>query len=779
MSELAPKPGVVGIIKQDRRTLPSIWSSRLTLSLILLFLVVILSVIPIVRDSELRLIDTFFRLAPPPAQRSAVGIVVIDDESLQQFGRWPWPRELLAKLVSKIANDGASVIGLDILLSEPQSPAADAALQAALATTPGTVIVGKVSGFRDGPHWVEPLPPFAQAALAVGHAHAVLDEDSICRRFPPLELTIDGPRWAFAIEVARRIDQPKAFALLDSYGIPNQQSSANIVSAKPVLVRIPFRRDHFVTISAAAALRGDDLRKRISGRPVLVGFGGSELADRLSTPVANELPAPGIEVHAQILDAILTGRSLNDVPIFFSVTLLAFTCLVVVVLFRKWRGWGSVGLLIGLATAVYAIAFLTFFFGSRILPAGAMLLAVAAGPVVVYAADFASVERKLTRQLLALRSWLTKQGHDPTLPGKADLSWKLDLLQTLQTELGSLYELHQTLLESTQDVVAIFDEKGNLLLNNHAFSVALNLTTSAMNLEQLRLRWISEVESPLMPVGAGQEGEVYLNGVLYSVRISPLPPTRLSPSGGTIVTLTNLQTRVERDRARSEALAFITHELRTPLASIQGFADIMIRYPGTPDCEGAPETILWESKRLLALINSYLDVLRLDAGAKPLRADVFDLNDAVRQVFDILRPLASQANMRLALKTDSSILVSGDANLISGAVLNLVSNAIKYGRPGTEIGVTCLSSGDSVAIGVQNQGNAIPTGDIPHLFDPYYRARDVDAAKPGWGLGLAFVKRIAEKHGGSVRVKSEQSGTTFEIHLPASADVNVLSEVKG
>ena len=706
-------------------------------------------------------------------------LVLIDDESLQQYGRWPWSRELLAKVVHKIADDGASVIGLDILLSEPQSPPADLALQQALATKPGTVIVGKVSGFRDGPHWVEPLPPFAQAAIAVGHAHAVLDEDSICRRFPPLELTIDGPRWAFAVEVARKIDQRRAFAFLDSYGIPNQESSANIVSAKPVLVRIPFRRDHFVTISAAAALRGDDLRKRIAGHPVLVGFGGSELADRLSTPVANELPAPGIEVHAQILDGILTGRSLNDVPAVFSLILLASTCLVVVVVFRKWRGWDSVGLLIGLATAVYAIAFLTFLFGSRILPVGSMLLAVTGGPLVVYAADFAAVERSLTRQLLGLRAWLTTQGQDPALPGKADLTWKLALLQKLETELGSLYELHQTLLESTQDLVAIFDEKGSLLLKNQPFSVALNSTGSSITLEELRAQWISEVESPLIAVGAGQEGEVYLNGELYSVRIVPLPPTRLSPSGGTIVTLTNLQTRVERDRARSEALAFITHELRTPLASIQGFADLMIRYPGSPDCDGAPETISWESKRLLALINSYLDVLRLDAGAKPVRADVFDLNDTVRQVFDILRPLASGANMRLSLKTDSAILISGDANLISGAVLNLVSNAIKYGRPGTEIAVTCLSSGDDVAIGVQNQGNAIPTGDIPHLFDPYYRARDVDATKPGWGLGLAFVKRIAEKHGGSVQVKSEQSGTTFEIHLPANADLNALSEVKG
>jgi signal transduction histidine kinase len=264
---------------------------------------------------------------------------------------------------------------------------------------------------------------------------------------------------------------------------------------------------------------------------------------------------------------------------------------------------------------------------------------------------------------------------------------------------------------------------------------------------------------------------------LYAVRIVSLPPTRLSPGGGTVLTFTSLQTRVERDRARAEALAFITHELRTPLASIQGFAGLMIQAPGSPDCDGAPETILWESKRLLALINSYLDVLRLDAGAKPVQSDVLELHDIARQVFDILRPLAAGANMRLVLDDAAAVVMVGDATLISGAVLNLVSNAIKYGKPHTDIEVRCFAFSDEAVISVRNQGKAIAATDIPHLFDPYYRAQEVQAAKPGWGLGLAFVKRIAEKHGGSVQVKSEPSGTIFEIHLPAKAAADAASEV--
>jgi len=755
------------------------WAERCGLSVLLLVLVASFSLIPVARDTESRVTDTFFRLAPPPGQRSSVVLVLIDDESLRQYGRWPWSREVLGRLVSRIADSGAGVIGLDILLSEAQSAEADAALQNALKTSGRAVLVGKIGAFLGGPHWIEPLPAFSQAAVAVGHAHAVLDDDSICRRFPPLELTIDGPRWAFAVEVARRVDPQRTSVFLGAYGIAGVDDAVGISWAKPVLVRIPFRRDGFETISASAVLQSGDLKARLAGHPVLVGFGGTEISDRLSTPLATDLPAPGVVVHAQILDGILAGRRLRELRIDFGAVLLAFTCLIVVLVFRRWRGWASIGLLVILATVVYGVAFLAFLWFGRIVPAGAMLLAVIAGPLVVYTADFALVERSVTRQLLLLRSWLTKQGKEGAAPGTRELSWKLALLQKLETELGSLYELHKTLLESTQDLVVIFDEKGNLLLNNQAFAAAFAAEASGLTVEQLRGRWILDDDAPLIPANAGEEGEVRLNGKLYSVRIVPLPPTRVSPGGGTVFTFTNLQTRVERDRARAEALAFITHELRTPLTSIQGFADLMIHYPGSPDCEGAPETILWESKRLLALINSYLDVLRLDAGAKPVKSHVLELHDVAHQVCDILRPLAAAADMRLVLKSNAAIVMIGDATLISGAVLNLVSNAIKYGRGGTEIEIRCFTAGVDVVISVRNQGEPIAARDIPRLFDPYYRAREGENDKPGWGLGLAFVKRIAEKHGGSVQAESDQSGTTFEIHLPGKTVVDAQAEVMG
>ena len=133
------------------------WKQNVALSLLLLVVVVLLSAIPVIRDWELRLSDTFFRVAPTPPSPSQVVLVVIDDESLNQFGRWPWPRPLLARLVTNLKQSGASVIGLDILLSEVQSPEDDQVLAGALRTS-HAVIVDKIGSFPDGPHWIEPLP---------------------------------------------------------------------------------------------------------------------------------------------------------------------------------------------------------------------------------------------------------------------------------------------------------------------------------------------------------------------------------------------------------------------------------------------------------------------------------------------------------------------------------------------------------------------------------------------------------------------------------------------
>lgn len=741
------------------------WARTLRLAALLFVVSGALSLMPVVRELQSRVTDSFFHFTPKSSDNGPV-LVLIDDESLRAYGRWPWSRTLLAQLTRALTDAGAQVVGLDILLAEPQSPVADTSLQDALGER--TVLVDKIGTYPDGPRWTEPLPQFAHKTAAIGHALAVLDADGVCRRFPPREVTTDGPRWAFALEVARRSDPRRAADFLKAYGLSFDEGGP-VAIAKPLLVPIYFRQGGFSTISAAAVLRGQAGGK-VRGRPVLVGFGPAEISDRVITPISGELPTPGVEVHAHILDSILGGRTLRDASLFASALWLLATSFLAVLWFSRWRGWKALALVLMLEGLAYGGALVVFEEWYRTLPAGTMMLAVLLAPLLVYTSDLMTVERSQLRQLRELRRWLASRRPVAPVNERADISWRLELLHDLQTELGSLYELHETLLESTQDLVAIFDDGGHLLLKNRSFAQRFGTDHQPrLSLDDFRARLVVKEDAPMVHTGHSSEGEAYIGDALYFVRIVPLPPTTLSPGGGTVVLLTDLAVRVERDRARAEALGFIAHELRTPLVSIQGFAEGMLRYPGSPSFAAAPETIFRESKRLLALINSYLDVLRLDAGARPLRLQPVNVAEMVGQVFDILQPLAAASGASLRFQGGDIVEIQADGPLLTGAVLNLVSNAIKYGQPGKEIHVTCTGREDGVILAVKNRGVPIRDADIERLFEPFYRTAEAESSRMGWGLGLAFVKRIADKHQGSVNIVNGSDGVCFEIRLPVQA----------
>lgn len=503
---------------------------------------------------------------------------------------------------------------------------------------------------------------------------------------------------------------------------------------------------------------------------MLVGFGPTEIADRLSTPLTGQLPAPGVEIHAQVLDTVLGGRSLRELPLGINALLVLAMCLGAVTIFRDRSGCRVILLASCLGAMSYFVGWAIFVLQSRLPPVGPMLLAVVFAPVVVYAADLVEVERSVRRQMSRLREWLLQ--HRPYELGDdvGGVGRNLDVLQELQSQLGSLYELHQTLLESTHDAVAIFDADGKLILQNRKFAEIFRSQAQFTKLEDVQalVQWTENVPGA---ASNSAEAEAHVGGELFSVRQVPLPPTTLSPLGGSIWIVSSLQAREERDRSRAEVLGFITHELRTPLTAIQGFSELMMQFPGSPHCTRAPETIFRESKRLLALIHSYLDVLRLDAGARDPAFQQIDVADVVHQVFELLRPMATASGMTVVWQGDDA-MVFGDRALLHGAILNVVSNAIKYGEKHTEICVGCEREGDEVSISVHNFGRPIDTRDLPNLFSSYYRGVGADEHATGWGLGMAFVRRIAEKHGGRVSAESSENRTTFRIHLPAPVPIS-------
>ena len=165
----------------------------LRLNLVLLGLVLLASMsFPVATVSQ-KLNDFFFRLRPPQPPSPQVALVLIDDATLTQYGRWPWQRQRLAQLVRAVADQQPSAIGLDILLVEPEDEINDAALESAIRSAPNVVLAAKISGTLDNTRWIDPLPRFARAAKGIGHVQAIVDSDGLCRSIPAEEPTDISP----------------------------------------------------------------------------------------------------------------------------------------------------------------------------------------------------------------------------------------------------------------------------------------------------------------------------------------------------------------------------------------------------------------------------------------------------------------------------------------------------------------------------------------------------------------------------------------------------------
>src|ERR1700704_4025339 len=178
------------------------WSRWIRLNAILLGLVFLVSLSFPVSTLSQKLNDFFFRLRRPLPVSSQVALVLIDDATLEQHGRWPWPRAELAKLIRAVSAQQPKAIGMDILLPEAEDEADDAALASAIQTAPNIVLATKISTSLTGNLWMDPQPRFARAAKAVGHVQAIIDFDGLCRSIPIQEPSAEGVRTAFALKVA-------------------------------------------------------------------------------------------------------------------------------------------------------------------------------------------------------------------------------------------------------------------------------------------------------------------------------------------------------------------------------------------------------------------------------------------------------------------------------------------------------------------------------------------------------------------------------------------------
>ncbi|MCL6458931.1 MAG: cell wall metabolism sensor histidine kinase WalK [Gorillibacterium sp.] len=247
-------------------------------------------------------------------------------------------------------------------------------------------------------------------------------------------------------------------------------------------------------------------------------------------------------------------------------------------------------------------------------------------------------------------------------------------------------------------------------------------------------------------------------------------------AAGVLVILHNITAMRRLERMRSEFVANVSHELKTPIAAVQGFAETLLA-GALEDKEIAKtfvQIIFDESERLNRLVGDILELSKIESKRVPLVYSPVNLYSFVNQSFKIVQREANRKHIHLGVDIDPTLYLEADEDRLRQILLNLLSNGIAYTPEGGEIQIKAESStagGDGeerVRITVSDTGIGIPTRDLPRVFERFYR---VDKARSrisgGTGLGLSIVKHLVELHGGSISVESILgTGSSFIIELP-------------
>ena len=244
---------------------------------------------------------------------------------------------------------------------------------------------------------------------------------------------------------------------------------------------------------------------------------------------------------------------------------------------------------------------------------------------------------------------------------------------------------------------------------------------------------------------------------------------------GAVTVLQDITGLKELDRMKSDFVAMVSHELRSPVASIQQQLSVLLEGLSGDLTERQARMLTRAKERargLLDLIADLLDLSKIEAGMAVQYKEPLKPEELLKKIHKMMLPEAELKNLKLKLQLKRPLPpITGDRNSLEGVFTNLVNNAIKYTPEGGEINIRAKGEGKNVRVEVSDTGIGISKDDLPRIFDRFYRVKSEKTRQiVGTGLGLCIVKQIVEAHLGTITVDSEEGGgSTFTVILPAGS----------
>jgi CHASE2 domain-containing sensor protein/signal transduction histidine kinase len=718
-----------------------------------------------------------------PAADERILLVDIDQHSLNTIGRWPWKREVHARLMRQLQSAKPRSVTVDILLTEEARDDGDRALADAIGSGSAPVILPLHfdSPGDDGRAFnvVKPVSVLARSAAAIGHVNLDFDSDGKVRRtalcFDPEK---SGQRWPHVMELVYR-------------GRAARPSAAYRSAACGETLMIPYSgRASHREISYADVLEGNVPPGLIEGRDVIVGATAAGMGDSFPVPFAEGTLLAGSEIMANMLTAIRRNNFVRPLP-------------------------GPIVLLLSLAPMwLMLIGFLRWLPRTALLASTALVLALLGGSAAALSAQiwFPPGVALLAlafvyplwgwRRLQAMSDFmgseleqLEREGE--TLPLKVPQAKAGDLVGRQSAALASAIDhmrdlrlfLKNTLSDLPDPMVAT-DINGRVTISSDLVEQRLGQSILGLSLKSVFDAAVipenrAALNSYLAEFAAGNDVEAAegqprqipfvrfqtTDGGTFVMRQSRIENVA-GALQGYIYYFADITTLANAQLEREQVLQLLSHDMRAPQSAI------IASLSGNVDAE-ARKRIEKNARLTIKLAQDFVDLARME-DSKFVGEEVL-LADLVRDVSDNFWSLAKERDIRIDVTDDTGCaFVIGEADGLFRAFSNLIDNAIKFSPDHGVIAVTLSRIAgqrlNTIVVQIADHGPGIDAEIAPKLFARFASTADQTGRIKGTGLGLAYVKAVIKRHGGEIRAVARQPhGTCFIAELPEAADDAVSS----
>lgn len=401
---------------------------------------------------------------------------------------------------------------------------------------------------------------------------------------------------------------------------------------------------------------------------------------------------------------------------------------------------------------------------------GAMLLnmawpiaATVAGLLLLAAGLSVRLARQITQPINAISPDDPQDVYPELQPLTQRLRQQRETIRNQMDELSRRMREFSAMTENMSEGFLLIDLRGHVLTENH--SASMLLPTDADNIAKCSQRELCQAAQQAL---TGQRCERLLQQGERTLSVIASPVLESGQVTGAVVLTLDVTEREQREKLRREFSANVSHELKTPLTSISGFAELMSQGLVPPDkVREFSLDIQKECTRLTNLVEDIIDLSRLEEGGGDMTWEDIDLYTLCDDVLQSLEPVAKRQTVTLRLAGES-LQVRGVYQVLREMIYNLCDNAIKYNRSGGSVTVTVARSAGRASVTVADTGIGIPYEDQGRVFERFYRVdKSHSRAIGGTGLGLSIVKHAAALHGAEIKLQSQpEDGTVITVLFP-------------